>query len=149
MSDKCSRTPAGIKRLRRFVGAGTEDSIYINKTRAYLVGVFHLLGFGQLLRALWRRFGATGRFGSEWKRSFAGRGDGGGLGSVVEEDAFTPPPRPLFIFTPIGGEVKTELVGRLGLLGFASTLAGAGVITHDASRRQERELRSRPLAVQQ
>lgn len=149
MSDKCSRTPAGIKRPCRFVGAGTEDSIYINKTRAYLVGVFHLLGFGQLLGALWRHFGATGRFGSEWKRSFAGRGDGGGLGSVMEEDAFTPPPRPLFVFAPVSSKVETELPGRLGFLGFASTLAGAGVITHYTRGRQERELRSRPLAVQQ
>lgn len=149
MSDKCSRTPAGIKRPCCFIGAGTEDSIYINKTKAYLVGVFHLLGFGQLLGALRRCFGATGRFGSEWKRSFAGRGDGGGLGSVMEEDAFTPTPCPLFIFAPIGGKVEAELPGRLGFLGFASTLAGAGVITHDTCGRQERELRSRPLAVQQ
>lgn len=149
MSDKCSRTPAGIKRPHCFIGAGTEDSIYINKTRAYLVGVFHLLGFGQLFGALRRHFGATGRFGSEWKRSFARRGDGGGLGSIMEEDAFTPPPCPLFVFAPVGGKVETEIPRRLGFLRFASTLAGAGVVTPDARGRQERELRSRPLAVQQ
>lgn len=67
----------------------------------------------------------------------------------MEEDALASSSGPLLVFASFGGEVETELPGGFGFLGLASTLAGTGVVTHDAGGWQERKLGSRPFAVQQ